>query len=333
MGRRPRDKPSTEDLLHGSQEQEDAPHRQHFGSRSKDAQQRKMERTAELRATEEQNTPDIQNLPLGQVTQVYSLYYQVHSAIGDRLCVTRKTLSKLSETGIVVGDEVRFRDGRPGEEPVIEQVLPRRTILTRTDSFKNGRQHPIVANAGQMLIVASLAKPAVKWGLVDRMIVAAQSGGLKPMVCLNKTDLVGEDLESAKLVMDYYARLGVVALQTSIPDRAGLNELAAALLNQVTVLAGHSGVGKSSLIEALQPGLDIRIGPISEFTQKGRHTTTGARRYDLTLPATVIDTPGVKHFGLWSVTRENLIEYFPDVQAETAPDWRRESYQRIADSL
>jgi ribosome biogenesis GTPase len=100
-------------------------------------------------------------------------------------------------------------------------------------------------------------------------------------------------------------------------------------------LAGHSGVGKSSLIRAVQPQLDLRVGEVSTYTDKGRHTTTSARRYVLDLEGggSVIDTPGVKLFGLWGVTRENLDEFFPDVEDDSAPEWRRESYKRIAESL
>jgi ribosome biogenesis GTPase len=101
----------------------------------------------------------------------------------------------------------------------------------------------------------------------------------------------------------------------------------------VTVLAGHSGVGKSSLIRAVQPDLDLRIGAISGYNEKGRHTTTSARRYPLKIGGAVIDTPGVKLFGLWNVTRENLSDFFPDVAGGTAPQWRVESFQRIESSL
>ena len=95
------------------------------------------------------------------------------------------------------------------------------------------------------------------------------------------------------------------------------------------MLAGHSGVGKSSLIRAIQPHLDLRIGAISGFNDKGRHTTTSARWYPLEFGGSVIDTPGVKLFGLWNVTRENLINYFPDVESDVAPEWRVESFKRI----
>jgi ribosome biogenesis GTPase len=105
------------------------------------------------------------------------------------------------------------------------------------------------------------------------------------------------------------------------------------LKNKMTDLAGHSGVGKSSLIAAIQPGLDIRIGEVSHYTDKGRHTTTTARRYDLAMGGCVVDTPGVKMFGLWNVTPENLREYYPDVEAGNAPQWRKESFARISESL
>jgi ribosome biogenesis GTPase len=113
----------------------------------------------------------------------------------------------------------------------------------------------------------------------------------------------------------------------------GLDELHDYLKDQSTVLAGHSGVGKSSLLGALQPGLVIRVGEVSRMTQKGRHTTTSAKRYKLDFGGEVIDTPGVKQFALWSVTANNLDQFFPDITGGSAPKWRRESYERIAASL
>ena len=229
---------------------------------------------------------------------------------------------------------------RPGlPEAVIEQVLPRQTVLTRTDSFKSIEQHPIVANAEQMLIVVSLVRPEVKWGLVDRMIVAALAGKLSPIVCLNKIDLADTDpdaakeMEFARQALTHYGGLGIPNVQTSAERQISLDLLRDALRDRTTVLAGHSGVGKSSLIAAVQPGLNLRIGEISDFTAKGRHTTTSARRYPLDAGGYVIDTPGVKLFGLWGVTRDNLDDYFPDVASGTAPGWRQTSHDRIAATL
>lgn len=340
--RKPRERDFTDRFLSGEMEEDESESGERFGARSKYAQAGKILRTALLRA-EEQADVDIETLPVGQVIQVYSLYSEVESEGRTYLCVVRKTLAKLAESAILVGDLVRLRDlglsdeqGRP--QAVIEQILPRQTILTRSDSFKGIEQHPIVANARQMLIVASILEPAVRWGLVDRMIVAAEGGKLRPIVCLNKIDLASDPrhasvLEEANDALNHYESMGIRTLRTSVPTQLGLDALREVLRDETTVLAGHSGVGKSTLINAIQPELNLRTGDISGYTGKGRHTTTAARRFSLDFGGAVIDTPGVKLFGLWGVTRENLIDYFPDIGSGTAPEWRRQSYERIADSL
>ena len=336
--RKPREKDLTGKLLSGELDDE-IESQQRFSARSKHAQANKILETALLRA-EEQTDGDVEALPLGEVVQVFSLYSGVESGGRTYLCVTRKTLQKLSDTAILVGDRVRIRDlnlldeqSRP--QAVIEQVLPRQTILTRSDSFKGQEQHPIVANAQQMLIVAALHEPNVKWGLIDRMIVAAQSGKLRPIVCLNKIDLAKDATETddAQQVLTHYQTLGIQTVQTSVPQMSGIETLGDLLCGVTTVLAGHSGVGKSTLINAIQSGLELRTAEISGYTGKGRHTTTSARRYALDIGGAVIDTPGVKLFGLWNVTRDNLDEFFPDVASGAAPEWRKQSYDRIAQSL
>ena len=257
------------------------------------------------------------------------------------LAVWRRTHQRMADSNVIVGDRVRLRStgksheaGRP--EAVIEQVLPRTSILLRQNSFRKDLPAPIVANAQQMLIVASILQPRPKWGLIDRMLIAAESGGLKPIICLNKLDLAPEDsevCEQAQSALTHYQTLGITTLQTSIQSNLGIEDLRQLLANRETVLAGHSGVGKSSLIRAIAPTLDIRIGEISTFNEKGRHTTTSARRYALPDNAIVLDTPGVKQFGLVNITPDSLLNYFPDVAEETAPPWRTESYERILESL
>lgn len=404
----PREKDLTSRYLSGdTDEQMDrVEQRQRFTAKNKGLTQSRIERTALLRAAEQQASDvDVERLPAGEVVQVYSLYCQVApdgpdapdatsassiaSAVnhtnapsdppsaaaasgGGRpppdpgaprtyLCVTRKTLTKLADTQIVVGDRVRFRptgsvseDGQP--EAVIEHAFPRRTVLTRADSFLDFQPKPIVANADRMLIVASLVQPGVRWGLIDRMLVAARAGGLEPVIVLNKVDLArsgapagppasadgpppGDDpdpgaLAFARAALEHYrATLGVASILTSVHTGEGVDAVRDVLRDRVTVLAGHSGVGKSSLIRAVQPHLDLRVGDVSAYTNKGRHTTTSARRYPLDFGGHVVDTPGVKLFGLWGVTRDNVLDHFPDVEADTAPTWRRESYERIVESL
>jgi ribosome biogenesis GTPase len=341
----PREKDVTSRYIAGELDDDRLDNVQRFTTRSKHYQQSKTLRTALMRADEAADLSDVHCLPIGQVICDFSLYCQVESDGKTWLCVVRKTLNKVTGGDIVVGDNVRFRDlqafdesGQP--EAVIEQVLPRTTVLTRADSFKQIQSHPIVANAEQMLIVASIHEPNVKWGLIDRMIVAARSGGLVPIVCLNKIDLIDADAGAGRVrvasdpaPLHYYQSLGIPTLGTSIPQNVGLDELKQTLKDHTTVLAGHSGVGKSSLIRAIEPSLDLRVAQISGYTGKGRHTTTSARRYQLEMGGYVIDTPGVKLFGLWGVTRENLLGYFPDVEADAAPKWRIDSYGRILSSL
>src|SRR5688500_16127679 len=247
-----REKDLTSRYLTGNIDEDRLEHLERFSRRIHSAQQRKMEKTALMRLAEEEFSGEIDALPLGQVLQVFSLFCDVERA-DDRtmhLCVVRKTLAKLSDTAIVVGDLVRFRPtetrdetGRP--EGVVEQILPRKTILTRSDSFKAIEQHPIVANADQMLIVASLWEPEVRWGLVDRMIIAAQGGGLAPIVCLNKVDLRDASdgaraaYAAARDALAHYNTLGVRTIETSVPESRGLDELRSLLQNKTTVLSGH----------------------------------------------------------------------------------------------
>lgn len=353
------EKDLTRRFLTGELDEDRLDVQQRFSKRSKHHQQNKTLRTATLRADEAVDASDWQSLPVGEVVQVFSLFSEVEHEGRTFLAVVRKTLAKTSDTQLVVGDRVRFRDvtpiapGRPDgpssdppdseadadqgpREAVIEQILPRSTVLTRADSFKAIEQHPIVANAEQMLIVISLLYPRPKWGLVDRMLVAAEAGGLKPIVCLNKIDVADESAQewaTAEAVLGHYRELGMTTLRTSVERGIGIDEVRRHLLGKVTVLAGHSGVGKSSLINAVKPGLNLRTAAVSGYNEKGRHTTTSARRYVLDGGGQVVDTPGVKLFGLWNVTPENLIDFFPDVADDSAPDWRKESYERILESL
>lgn len=334
----------TRRYLDGGFDHVDSETSERFGARSKHAQQNKILKTTQLRAGRDAVEQDLATLPVGQVIQVFSLFLEVQTPDNRYLCTARKTLSRTTDSQIVVGDLVRLRpSGTTHEtglaEATIEQILPRHTILTRADSFKQRDNHPIVANAQQMLIVASLWAPFARWGLIDRMLIAAQAGSLTPVVCLNKIDLADSDEQArhqwdiAQQALGHYRTMGITCLLTSVQQEAGLDELRQTLAGRVTVLAGHSGVGKSSLANAVEPGLNLRTGDVSSIHLKGRHTTTSARRYELAGGGAIIDTPGVKLFGLWGVTSENLETFFPDITDNTAPPWRLQSFQRISQSL
>ncbi|HEX8340596.1 MAG TPA: ribosome small subunit-dependent GTPase A [Tepidisphaeraceae bacterium] len=331
----------TNDFLSGAFDEDRVEENEKFSDRSKHAQHHKTIKTQAAR--DANSTVEVDAMPLGEVIQVHSLFLEVLSGGVVYRCTQRKTLAKVSDTQIVVGDFVKFalapeRNDVVANEGAIARIEPRRTILMRADSFKAIEVHPIVANADQMLIVAALHLPEVKWGLVDRMVIAARSGGLAPVICLNKIDTAAseQDLADAAAVLAHYETLGVPTLRTSAPTGQGLDALRDVLRDKTSVLAGHSGVGKSSLVRVVEPSIDLaalRVGAISQVHSKGMHTTTSARKFPLSFGGHVIDTPGVKLFGLWNTPADGLIAHYPDVEAGTAPTWRAESYERILKSL
>jgi len=211
---------------------------------------------------------------------------------------------------LAVGDRVRFTVVADQEgierEGVVESVAPRRTHLSRRCG---DREHTIAANVDQVVIVASVNLPPLKPRLIDRYLVAASVGGVRPIVCINKIDL---DDGSAAEVCERYRRLGIDTITTSATRGDGLPDLAAKLKGKVSVLAGQSGTGKSSLLNAIQPGLKLRVGEVSDETLKGRHTTTLAQLLVLDLGGYVVDTPGVRAFETPEIEPGELEAHFPE---------------------
>jgi len=251
----------------------------------------------------------------GTVTEVSSSLCRVQ--VGDEVlvCGLRGSLSA-EDTGftnvVAVGDRVLFsRDGAGG---VVEQVLPRKSVLARPDVFYPHLQQVIVANADQLLVVTSWRDPAFWPELVDRYLIAAERNSLVPILCVNKVDLAG-DIAECQAVVQPYEQLGYRVLLTSAAKGQGIEPLRQALRDRTTVLAGMSGVGKSSLLAAVQPGLRLRIGETSERLHEGRHTTTQVSLIALGLGGFVADTPGIREFGLSGLNRAELARFYPDIQA------------------
>jgi ribosome biogenesis GTPase len=170
------------------------------------------------------------------------------------------------------------------------------------------RTQTIAANIDQAIIVTSAAQPDPKPHLVDRYIVSAHAGEMAPVICMNKIDL---DVDgSAAAILDRYDRLGYRTLRTSVITREGIDELRNELKNRSTVIAGQSGVGKSSLLNTIQPGLLIRVGEVSAQSEKGRHTTTTACLHRLDFGGYVVDTPGIRSFDLSIIPAGELEAYF-----------------------
>ncbi len=271
----------------------------------------------------------------GTVTKVHGLVAYVTGAGGRQWeCNVRRVLrTRLIESRapLCVGDRVWLSDQSKAHDgrsiAVIERVAPRRSTLARRD--RRQRAHSIVANADQLLAVVSVAQPRLPPHLVDRYIVAALKGQLTPVLCFNKVDLLAAESppeaddeapvrRSVPEVIDEFRQLGYPCLCTSAVTGAGLPELRDALRDHLTVLSGQSGVGKSSLLNALQPGLDLRVQEVSEENEKGRHTTTLAELLPLEGGGFVVDTPGIRAFDLWSVAPGELeacfVEFIPYIQ-------------------
>ena len=192
-------------------------------------------------------------------------------------------------------------------EGMIERIEPRHGVL---DARAERREHVLVANVDQVAIVVSLVQPDLKPHLVDRYLAAAQQGGLKPLVCLNKADLA--DPVALQPMVGSYAQLGVTVLLTSAQTGLGIGLLKEQLHGRATVFSGQSGVGKSSLLNAVEPGLGLSVRTVSEVNSKGRHTTTYAQLIKLSFGGWVVDTPGVRQFQLWDSLKEEAEGFFPE---------------------
>jgi ribosome biogenesis GTPase len=222
-------------------------------------------------------------------------------------CTVRRVLRTLQRDErnlVVAGDCVQFRPVN-GREGVIERVEPRRSVLSRGS---RRFAHVIAANIEQLVIVASADEPPLKPALIDRFLVSAEKGGVRPIICINKLDLV--DPAVLQPIIGLYARLGYELLLTQARDGVGIDALRRQLIGQETVFAGQSGVGKSSLLNAVQPDLGRRIGEVSSDSGKGRHTTRVSELIRLDGGGWVVDTPGVRQLELWDVPPGEVEAYF-----------------------
>jgi ribosome biogenesis GTPase len=231
---------------------------------------------------------------------------------GQQAVVTAMKSRPLGRKGVVVGDRVRIvgdTSGAEGSLARIVEVGDRSTVLRRTADDDDPVERVVVANADQLVLVTALADPEPRPRLIDRALVAAYDAGMDPMLCLTKADLA----DPAPLLAAYRP-LGVPHVVTSIrAGRADIGDLAARLAGRVSVLLGHSGVGKSTLVNALVPDADRMTGRVNEVTGRGRHTSTSALMLALPGGGWIVDTPGIRSFGLAHVEPDHLIEAFPDL--------------------
>jgi ribosome biogenesis GTPase len=248
----------------------------------------------------------------GRVLRVQGLVSVVQLEDGStRMCATRRLLKTVSTDQrhvVAAGDNVWVRpEGQT--EGIIERVGPRTGVLSRNS---RGRQHVLVTNVDQFIIVMSAAEPRLKPNLIDRYLVTAEKAQIEPIICINKVDLVSRaDLQP---LIGVYSQLGYRILEVSASTGWGIAALRKLVQGRASAFTGQSGVGKSSLLNGIEPGLALRVQTVSAESEKGKHTTTTAELIPLSQGGFVVDTPGIRQFQLWDVIAEEVAGFYRDIR-------------------
>ncbi len=256
----------------------------------------------------------------GIVLKSTGSWYTVKLTDGSRLQCRIKgkfRLDGIKHTNpIAVGDavDIEMEDGQ--EQGVINRIHERRNYIIRKASNLSKQTHILASNLDQAIIVASLVQPATSLGFIDRFLATAEAYHVKGIVVFNKCDLCGDELQPfLDDSVELYRSIGYTVLLCSATQQTGIEELKLVLKDKVTLVSGHSGVGKSTLLNAVEPNLHLKTGEISNYSNKGKHTTTFAEMFDLSFGGSIIDTPGIKELGVVDFDKPLISHYFREMKA------------------
>ena len=256
----------------------------------------------------------------GRVVKATGSWYLVkkdnHEIINCRTKGKLRLESRRSTNPVVIGDWVTVEPSHSGNDFLITEILPRTNYIIRQSSRNRTAEHILATNIDQLLLVASIVQPLTPIGFIDRYLITASAYHIPAIIVFNKIDLYN-DYEMAQMdtLIKTYTTIGYKVIATSAEKNIGIEEVKQELKNKLTLLSGNSGVGKSTLINRIAPELQLRTGDVSGFHQKGTHTTTFAEIFDLEFGAEIIDTPGIKEFGILDLKKEEISHYFPEMSS------------------
>jgi ribosome biogenesis GTPase len=259
-------------------------------------------------------------MPIGRVIKSTGSWYEVRDDAGIvSQCRLRGKirLDGLRTTNpVAVGDLVNFEKERDKDTCVINKILPRSNVIVRKSVNLSKESHIIAANVDQAILVATIAQPRTSTGFIDRFTVTAEAYHIPVIIVFNKCDIYDEEQKiAAEQLMEVYNSIGYQSFMISAKTGYNCDKLQSLMENKISMFSGHSGVGKSALVNRLDPNLNIRVGEISEVHEKGKHTTTFAQMYELCFGGYIIDTPGIKEFALFDMEKETLAQRFPEMRA------------------
>ncbi len=257
----------------------------------------------------------------GLIMRSTGSWYEIRSESGKvfkgRLKGKFKLKGPKTSNPVTVGDRVIYAvEDEANETVVIEEIIPRTNYIIRKSVHKTGQGQLMAANVDQAIFVMTLKSPKTSLGFLDRFLVTAEAFRIPVTIVFNKMDLLNEEEEEQ--IFEYaalYQELGYGILFTSIPRSQGVDEFRAMFAGKISLLAGHSGVGKSSLLNLVSPHLNIKVKEISDFAQKGVHTTTYSTMWELGPETYLIDSPGINELGVMEIEKEELSHYFPEMRA------------------
>jgi len=226
-------------------------------------------------------------------------------------------LDEITSTNpVAVGDQVTFEiESEAAATAVISEILPRHNYINRQSPRHKHQHHIVAANLDQTLLVATLKEPKTSQGFIDRFLVAAAMYHVTPLLVFNKADLYRQkEMDRYEALRSMYTSIGYRVLLVSAVTGQGMDELLTTLTEKTTLLSGHSGVGKSSLLNTWFPGINRKTQDVSGWSGKGQHTTTFAEMFDLPQGGKIIDTPGMREFGLVDISKQELSHYFSEMK-------------------